>query len=62
MMAFLLDGSHGCAFEVVGADLMCVSRRLKPGHLPGLLRVLEEFHRHVPKVVWSLYPARHSSP
>ena len=62
MMAFLLDASSGCAFEVVGSDLLCATGRLPPAELPGLLRVLQDFHAHVPNVVWSLYPARGSSP
>jgi hypothetical protein len=62
MMAFLLDSSNGCTFEVVGSDLLCATGRLQPAQLPGLLRVLQDFHRHVPNVVWSLYPARRSSP
>ena len=62
MMAFLLDASSGCTFEVVGSDLLCATGRVRPADLPGLLHVLQSFHAHVPKVVWSLYPARGSSP
>jgi hypothetical protein len=62
MMAFLLDASSGCTFELVGSDLLCASDRLRPADLPSLVRVLQDFHAHVPNVVWSLYPARGSSP
>jgi hypothetical protein len=62
MMAFLLDASGGCTFEVVGSDLLCASGRVRPAELPGLMQVLQSFHAHVPKVVWSLYPARGSAP
>ena len=62
MMAFLLDASSDCTFEAVGSDLLCASDRLRPSELPGLLSVLQEFHAHVPAVVWSLYAARGSSP
>ena len=62
MMAFLLDASSGCTFEVVGSDLLCATGRVRPADLPSLLKVLQSFHAHVPKVVWSLYPARGSSP
>ncbi len=62
MMAFLLDASSGCAFEVVGSDLLCATGRVRPADLPGLLQVLQSFHAHVPKVVWNLYPARGSAP
>jgi len=62
MMAFLLDASSGCTFEVVGSDLLCATRRVRPAELPSLVQVLQSFHAHVPNVVWSLYPARGSSP
>jgi hypothetical protein len=62
MMEFLLDESGNCTFEVSGGDMLCATRRLDPPELPGLLRVLQSFHEHVPKVVWSLYPARRPSP
>ena len=62
MMAFLLDASRGATFEAVGSDVLCATSRMRPADLPSLVKVLQDFHAHVPNVVWSLYPARGSSP
>ena len=57
LMAWLLDGPRGIAYEAAGAWLVC-SRRLGPVRdRDVLVRAVLAFRDHLPRVSMSLYPA-----
>lgn len=58
MMEWLLQGSRGAQFEVLGPRVLCAVQQVAPDEVPLLLRQVEGFRTHVPSVVTSMYPIR----
>jgi hypothetical protein len=56
MMAWLLEHADGYVFEVVGDQLLCACRRLKPAEMMQLFGTAITFRQQIPAVVSSLYP------
>jgi hypothetical protein len=57
MMAWLLAEAQGYAFDVAGSQVLIYRRQLAPTEVASLLAVAKAFVDHVPRVVYSLYPA-----
>ena len=55
MMAWLIQSSGRCGFELEGSSILCFSRKLKPPDLTPLLGTLKGFCDHVPRAAYSLY-------
>ena len=58
MMAWLLTLPERFVFEVREDRILCVADRRGPAQLRLMLDATAGFHRHVPRVVRSLYPPR----
>jgi hypothetical protein len=58
MMQWLLDADGFEALEVVGPWVLLARGRLPPSAWTNLGRWLDEFHGHVPPLVYSAYPPR----
>ena len=43
------------AYEVIGSQMLCFSKRRKPVELLPLLGTAKAFREHVPRVVYELY-------
>jgi hypothetical protein len=57
MLDFLLSTKGELDFELKGRWLLVWTSPVAPKLMPGLLRMAEEFVRHIPPVVWELYPS-----
>lgn len=57
MMQWLLDRDGFESLEVVGPWVMLALNRLDPARWPDLGTWLDQFHAHIPPVVFSTYPA-----
>lgn len=58
MMEWLLSAGATWGYEVRGSHLLCHAKRLRPSQIDLVLGCLDGFRRHIPRVVWDLYPAR----
>jgi hypothetical protein len=56
MMEWLLRVTSIEALEVVGPFVLIAAPKLEPPDWRVLVQVAEEFHAHVPQVVWSTWP------
>jgi hypothetical protein len=56
MMQWLLDGDGFETLEVVGPWVLLAVNRLDPARWPDLGTWLDQFHAHVPPLVFSTYP------
>lgn len=56
MMQWLLDGDGFETLEVVGPWVLLAVKRLEPARWPDLGTWLDQFHAHVPPLVFSTYP------
>jgi hypothetical protein len=56
MMDWLMNSGEGYSFEVVGDEVICYCKKLKPVAFLPLLGTAKGFLEHVPSVVHSLYP------
>ena len=57
MLDFLLATKGELSFELKGRWLLVWTDPVNPKLMPGLLRVAEKFVKHIPPVVWELYPS-----
>jgi hypothetical protein len=55
MMAFLLQVSSIDALEIVGPFVLIAVGKLASEDWPALVETAEEFHEHVPNVVWTTW-------
>lgn len=62
MMEFLLTTQGLVDFETKGRWLLLTAKRLPAADLPGLLGVADQFLRHIPPLVWDLYPKAPDAP
>jgi hypothetical protein len=56
MMQWMLDGDGFEVLEVVGPWVLLAANRLEPARWPDLGTWLDQFHTHVPPVVYTTYP------
>jgi hypothetical protein len=57
MLDFVLTTKGELSFELKGRWLLVWTDPIKPQLMPGLLGVAEKFVKHIPPVVWDLYPS-----
>ena len=55
MMQWLQQAGEDWAYEVIGSQMLCFSKRRKPVELVPLLGTAKAFREHVPRVVYELY-------
>ena len=62
MMQWLLDNGSKCSFELNSTWGLLVSHHVKPLEMPGVYSLADQFRRHIPTVVASLYPRNPQDP
>jgi hypothetical protein len=55
-MEWLMSTVDDYVFEVRGAHVLVATHKVQPADLIDLMVVAEDFVRHLPHVVFSLYP------
>lgn len=62
MLDFILATRGELNFELKGRWLLVWTTPVNPKLMPGLLGIADEFVRHIPPVVWELYPSSFVGP